>query len=145
MSGRRTRVPGVSSAELPYVDEVSDTAESLVLDIGDDIGALVLYADEEWLGREIDITPVGLSRSHHTHTMIRRRHAVDRAFVAGVYPDLPRRDLHRLGNGRRRAGRGRYRRRAGHRAPGRRLPTAGRTDLAGIGPGASMQDPRVPR
>lgn len=88
MSGRRTRVPGVSSAELPYVDEVSDTAESLVLDIGDDIGALVLYADEEWLGREIDITPVGLSRSHHTHTMIRRRHAVDRAFVAGVYPDL---------------------------------------------------------
>lgn len=48
----------------------------------------MLYADESCLGLEIDVTPVGQPRSHHTHTMIRRRRAVDREFVAGVYPEL---------------------------------------------------------
>ena len=63
-------------------------AEALVLDIGGDIGALILYADESCLGREIDLTPTGAPRSHHMHTMIRRRRAVDREFIAGVYPEL---------------------------------------------------------
>jgi hypothetical protein len=81
-----THVP----TEAPYVDEgsVPGPAEALVLDIGGDIGALVLYADESCLGQEIDLTPVGAPRSHHVHTMIRRRRAVDREFIAGVYPDL---------------------------------------------------------
>jgi hypothetical protein len=74
--------------EEPYVDKASDAPESLVLDIGDDIGALILYADESCLGQEIDITQVDAPRSHHVHTMIRRRRAVDREFVAGVYPEL---------------------------------------------------------
>jgi hypothetical protein len=83
-------VPPPASAELPFRDDGPGGApESLVLDIGDQIGALILYADENCLGREIDLTPVGLPRSHHTHTMIRRRCAVDREFVAGVYPELP--------------------------------------------------------
>jgi hypothetical protein len=76
--------------EAPFVDDgpTQGPAEALVLDIGDDIGALVLYADESCLGREIDLTPVGAPRSHHLHTMIRRRRAVDREFIAGVYPEL---------------------------------------------------------
>jgi hypothetical protein len=83
-------VAAPTSGEAPFRDDGPGGAPvSLVLDIGDDIGALVLYADEECLGREIDLTPVGLPRSHHTHTMIRRRCAVDREFVAGVYPELP--------------------------------------------------------
>jgi hypothetical protein len=78
-----------SLGEAPYVDEgIKDTPESLILDIGDGIGALILYADESCLGQEVDITPVGLRQSHHVHTMIRRRRAVDREFVAGVYPEL---------------------------------------------------------
>jgi hypothetical protein len=77
------------SGEAPYVDEgSSDTPESLVLDIGEDIGALILFANESCLGAEIDITPIGMERSHKIHTMIRRRRAVDREFVAGVYPEL---------------------------------------------------------
>jgi len=76
------------AGEEPFVDRLSDTPESLVLDIGGDVGALVLYADESCLGVEIDVTPAGHPRSHHTHTMIRRRRAVDREFVAGVYPEL---------------------------------------------------------
>ncbi len=59
-----------------------------MLDIGDDIGALILYADDSCLGREIDLTPVGHAQSHQTHTMIRRRRSVDSEFIAGVYPEL---------------------------------------------------------
>ncbi len=80
--------PGVD--EQPYVDSgpTDGPPEALVLDIGDDIGALILYADETCLGQEIDLTPVGAPRSHHTHTMIRRRRAMNRELVAGVYPEL---------------------------------------------------------
>jgi hypothetical protein len=78
------------SAEAPYIDEgPSDgPADALVLDIGGSVGALVLYSDEACLGLEIDLTPAGAPRSHHMHTMIRRRRAVDREFIAGVYPEL---------------------------------------------------------
>jgi hypothetical protein len=63
-------------------------AEFLVLDIGGDVGALVLYADESYLGAEIDLTTAGMPRNHHVHTVIRRRRAPAREFVAGVYPEL---------------------------------------------------------
>jgi hypothetical protein len=77
------------SEEAPYVDEGPGGApESLVLDIGGDVGALVLYADSSCLGEEIDLSPIGVPQSHHVHTMIRRRRSVDRDFVAGVYPEL---------------------------------------------------------
>jgi hypothetical protein len=76
--------------EAPYVDEgpTDGPPEALLLDIGGTVGALVLYADEACLGLEIDVTLVGAPRSHHMHTMIRRRRAVDREFIAGVYPEL---------------------------------------------------------
>jgi hypothetical protein len=78
------------SAEAPYVDEGprDGPADALVLDIGGSVGALVLYSEETCLGLEIDLTPAGAPRSHHMHTMIRRRRAVDREFIAGVYPEL---------------------------------------------------------
>ena len=77
-------------AEAPFVDEgpTQGPPEALILDIGGDIGALILYAEESCLGMEIDLTPVGAPRSHHVHTMIRRRRAVNREFIAGVYPEL---------------------------------------------------------
>jgi hypothetical protein len=84
-------LPIVSGAgEVPFVDSgpTEGPAEALVLDIGDDIGALILYAEESCLGQEVDLTPAGAPRSHHMHTMIRRRRAVGREFIAGVYPEL---------------------------------------------------------
>lgn len=63
-------------------------ADAVVLDIGGDVGALIVYAGESALGTEIDLTPVGAPRSHHTHTMIRRRRLVGRDIFAGVYPEL---------------------------------------------------------
>jgi hypothetical protein len=81
-------VSGVGEA--PFVDSgpLSGPAEALVLDIGGEIGALIMYADEACLGREIDLTPAGAPRTHHLHTLIRRRRAFDRELIAGVYPEV---------------------------------------------------------
>lgn len=76
--------------EQPFVDTgpTAGPAEALVLDIGGDIGALILYAQEGCLGREIDLTPAGQPRTHHLHTMIRRRRAFDRELIAGVFAEV---------------------------------------------------------
>jgi hypothetical protein len=76
--------------EAPFVDSgpAQGPPEALVLDIGDDIGALILYADETCLGQEVDLTPAGQPRTHHLHTMIRRRRAIDREIIAGVYVEV---------------------------------------------------------
>jgi len=63
--------------------------ETLVLDIGDDIGALLLITDAAWIGEEVDVTPAGAPRSHHVHTVIRRRRAGTTDIAVGVYPELP--------------------------------------------------------
>jgi hypothetical protein len=77
-------------AEAPYLDggPGDGPPESLVLDIGGEVGALIVYATEDCLGCEIDLTPAGAPRSHHLHTMIRRRRAPAREFVAGVYAEV---------------------------------------------------------
>jgi hypothetical protein len=66
----------------------SGPPDALVLDIGGNIGALVLYADETCLGSEIDVTPAGAPRGHHIHTMVRRRRATGKDVIAGLYPEL---------------------------------------------------------
>lgn len=81
--------PGAGE-EQPFVDPGPNSGppETLVLDIGGDVGALLLFAEEKCLGWEIDLTPVGVPRSHHMHTMIRRRRAAEREYIVGVYPEL---------------------------------------------------------
>jgi hypothetical protein len=81
---------GDGSVEAPFVDDgpTDGPADALMLDIGGDVGALIIYAEESCLGLEIDVTPIGAPRSHHMHTMIRRRRSFDREFIAGVYPEL---------------------------------------------------------
>ena len=58
-----------------------------VVDIGGDVGALVLYTDERFEDREIEISPVG-DVSRRTHTAIHRRSIGDRVVFAGLYPAL---------------------------------------------------------
>jgi len=79
------------SGEAPVVDggPRSGPADALVLDIGGDIGALVLYADQNLVGVEIDLTPAGRPSHHAVHTAVRRRRVADRDIVCGVYPELP--------------------------------------------------------
>jgi hypothetical protein len=59
-----------------------------VLDIGGDIGALVLYADEELEGVEIEVSLLG-DPDHRTHTEVLRRTVGGHLFWAGVYASLP--------------------------------------------------------
>ena len=79
------------AAEEPFHDDGpgGGRPEALVLDIGGDVGALIVFADESCLGEEIDLTPAGVPRSHHFHTMVRRRRGLARDVVAGVYPHVP--------------------------------------------------------
>jgi hypothetical protein len=58
-----------------------------VLDIGGDVGALILYTDARFLDREIELSPVG-DDSHRTHTAIHERRLGDQLLFAGVYPQL---------------------------------------------------------
>lgn len=64
-----------------------------VLDIGGDIGALVLYADEELEGIEIEVS-LTTDPDHRTHTEILRRTVGGKVFWAGVYAQLLEGDYH---------------------------------------------------
>ncbi|MHB1533436.1 MAG: hypothetical protein ACYC1D_02290 [Acidimicrobiales bacterium] len=88
---RRAAIPlTAASGEEPFVDTgpIKGPPDFVVLDIGGNVGALIVYTDQECLGREIDLTPKGMSRSHHTHTMVRRRKTLDHEVIVGVYPEL---------------------------------------------------------
>jgi hypothetical protein len=59
---------------------------TVVLDIGDRTGALVVYTDAASLGREIDIRgPDGSV----THSAVRERHLAAGTVYCAVYPGLP--------------------------------------------------------
>lgn len=58
-----------------------------VLDIGGDIGALLLYANEELEGQEPEVSLL-TDLGHRTHTEILRRTVGGRTFWAGVYSQL---------------------------------------------------------
>jgi hypothetical protein len=60
---------------------------TVILDIGDDVGALVLHASGDWLGREIDLLPDDRSVPH-THSAVRERRSPDGCAYAAIYPQL---------------------------------------------------------
>ncbi len=70
---------------------------SVVLDIGGQIGALVIYTSEGLRGSEIEIALA--SNGRRTHTAVRERLLPDGAIYAGVFPALPAGDyiLQRFG------------------------------------------------
>jgi hypothetical protein len=60
---------------------------SVVLDIGGDVGALMLRTPPSLNGREIDLTPDDPSRPH-THSAVRERQLTYAVSYAAVYPNL---------------------------------------------------------
>jgi hypothetical protein len=60
---------------------------SVVLDIGNDVGALVLHTSRQWLDHEIDLVPDDWSLPH-THSAVRERRSTDGSTYAAVYPQL---------------------------------------------------------
>ena len=61
--------------------------EYVVLDIGGEFGALVLYTPPDLHGREIEISPVG-QNSQRVHTAVLERIVAGRSVFAAVYPRL---------------------------------------------------------
>jgi hypothetical protein len=61
--------------------------ENAILDIGGDIGALILTTGAEYAGREIEISPIK-EPAARIHTAIHERRIGDRVVYAGIYPQL---------------------------------------------------------
>ena len=64
------------------------TAGSLALDIGPGIGALVIYPDERFRGREIEISRPGTDE-HRVHTGVHERRSQAGALLTAVFGSLP--------------------------------------------------------
>ncbi len=64
---------------------------SVVLDIGADVGALVLYVPAAELGREIEISASG-TPNHRTHVAVRERIVESGSVFCLVYPALAQGD-----------------------------------------------------
>jgi hypothetical protein len=62
-------------------------SEAVVLDIGDDIGALVLYTRPELHGSEIEVSPRG-NPGARVHSAVLEREVSGRTVFAAVYPEL---------------------------------------------------------
>jgi hypothetical protein len=72
-----------------HVDTPS-RAGSVMLDLGDDIGALILDAPAELNGREIEISRAGDDAgARHTHSMVRERVTEAGVSYAAVYISVP--------------------------------------------------------
>jgi hypothetical protein len=62
---------------------------SVLLDLGGDSGALIIYTGREEHGREIEISRADGAVGPRTHSAVRERHVRDGIFHSAVYPDLP--------------------------------------------------------
>ena len=67
-----------------HVDRVHP--ETVVLDIGQDIGALVIYTDAELRGREIEVSLRDVAKRVHVEVLERR--IKDQPVFAAVFPGL---------------------------------------------------------
>ncbi len=68
-----------------HIDRVH--SETVVLDIGQDIGALIIYTDAKLRGREIEVSPRG-SAANRVHVEVLERRINDRPVFAAVFPGL---------------------------------------------------------
>lgn len=65
------------------------TTDALLVDIGGDTGALIVYASEELIGAEIEIVRAGTPPGHPVHNVVRARQVGDDVICAAVFPVLP--------------------------------------------------------
>ncbi len=66
--------------------------EQAVLDIGQDIGALVIYTKEALRGKEVQLSQKGNSSAKMLHTAVWERRFNGRTVWAGIYAELPQGD-----------------------------------------------------
>lgn len=61
--------------------------EPVVLELGDGVGALIVYAGADLVGREVEIERI--DGGVRTHTEVHERVVGGRTVYAGVFPELP--------------------------------------------------------
>jgi hypothetical protein len=61
---------------------------TVVLDLGADVGALILYTPAELDGVEIEISRDDEPGAHRTHSQVRQRPMANATTYAAVYPSL---------------------------------------------------------
>jgi hypothetical protein len=61
---------------------------TVVLDLGAEVGALILYTPADLDGREIEISLDGDPAARRTHSQVRARHMAAVTRYAAVYPGL---------------------------------------------------------
>ena len=69
-------------------EHAPDTADNLLLDIGADVGALVIQAAADRDQAEVEISPAG-SGQPRTHNVVRLRQTPGRSVYAAVFPAVP--------------------------------------------------------
>ena len=65
----------------------ADLSRGVLLDIGGDIGALVVHATEALLGREAEVSPAGAG-TQRVHAVVHQQRAGGRRVFAAVFPSL---------------------------------------------------------
>jgi hypothetical protein len=65
------------------------TTDALLVDIGGDAGALIVYAPDELIGAEIEIARADTPPRHPVHNVVRARQVGDEVVCAAVFPALP--------------------------------------------------------
>jgi hypothetical protein len=66
-------------------EQVPDSNDNLILDIGADTGALIIHAGIDRDGAEVEISPAGREQARE-HNIVRRREAVSGPVYAAVFP-----------------------------------------------------------
>jgi hypothetical protein len=77
----------VTHSHLPAEYWTRRHTEPVVLDIGGDVGALVLYTSPALHGHEIEVAPLG-SDAKRVHSAVLERSIGNRTMYAAVYPEL---------------------------------------------------------
>jgi hypothetical protein len=62
--------------------------EHAILDIGQDVGALIIYTNESLRGKEIEVSPQGHDE-RKVHTQVLERRFNGHTFFAALYLELP--------------------------------------------------------
>jgi hypothetical protein len=62
---------------------------TVILELGAEVGALVLFTQADMDGREIEISAERHAPGRRTHSRVRARHMAAGTRYAAVYPDLP--------------------------------------------------------
>jgi hypothetical protein len=68
--------------------EPAAACASIALDIGAGRGALILYPDERFRGREIEVSPVA-GDGHRVHTGVHERTTHARSLLTAIFGSLP--------------------------------------------------------